>query len=81
MAMRGFILGQKVVIKESGGKFFPARAVAWTDKPSARPEAVIKRNLAFEGAVGKCKAKSKYKHGTVWGISEYNECIAKELAG
>jgi len=79
MAMRLFVLGQKAVLKESGGKFFPSRAVAWTDNPAARPAAVKERNEAFKKAVEKCKTKSKYKGGTVWGKSEYNKCIAEIL--
>ena len=79
MAMRLFVLGTKAVLKESGGKFFPSRAVSWTDNPAARPKAVIERNKAFTSAAHACKTKSKYKGGTVWGVSEYNRCIGDQL--
>ena len=79
MAMRAYILGTKAVVKESGGKHFLSRAVAWTDKPTARPKAVIARNEAFKSAVAACKGESKSKGGTVWGVSDFNECIRKKL--
>lgn len=79
MAMKGFIYGMKAVVKESGGRPFLSRAVAWTDKPKLRPKAVKERNVAFSKAVEGCKALPKGKAGTVWGVSEYNRCIAKKL--
>ena len=79
MAMRLFVMGQKAVLKESGGKFFLSKAVGWTDNPAARPAAVKARNEKFKRAVATCKTKSKYKGGTVWGVSEYNKCIAEIL--
>jgi len=78
--MRLYILGTKAVLKESGGKFFPSSAVAWTDNPAARPKEVIDRNKAFTTAVAGCKGESKYKGGTVWGVSKYNRCIGDRLA-
>jgi len=80
MAMRGYILGQKFVLKESGGKFFPSSAVAWTDNPGARPAKVIEKNREFAEAAKACRGASKYKGGTVWGISEFNKCIAEKLS-
>jgi len=79
MAMRIYVMGQKAVLKESGGKFFLSRAVGWTDNPTARPAAVKERNEAFKRAVASCRNKSKYKGGTVWGKSEYNKCIGEIL--
>jgi len=80
MAMRAYVLGTKAVVKESGGKFFLSRAVAWTDNPKARPASVVSRNEAFKSAVAACRAESKYKGGTVWGKSKFNECIASRLS-
>ena len=77
--MRAYVLGQKAVIKESGGKFFLSKAVSWTDKPALRPERVKARNDAFKSAVAACAGKSKSKGGTVWGVSEYNKCIRAQL--
>ena len=77
--MRAYILGVKAVVKESGGRFFLSRAVPWTDAPERRPPAVKERNEAFKRAVAGCKDKSKYKGGTVWGVSEFNRCIARAL--
>jgi len=79
MAMRGYVLGTKFVLKESGGKFFPSRAVPWTDNPSARPARVIEKNEEFKRAVEACRAMPKYKGGTVWGKSKFNECIGEKL--
>ena len=79
MAMRAFVLGQKAVIKESGGKFFLSKAVPWTDKPTVRPEAVKARNQAFTAAVEACRGASKSKGGTVWGKSEFNKCVGDHL--
>jgi len=79
MAMRAYILGQKAVIKQSGGKFFLSKAVAWTDNPKARPKAVVARNEAFKSAVAGCKVKPKSKGCTVWGVSEFNKCIGERL--
>jgi hypothetical protein len=79
MAMKGYIYGKKAVVKESGGKPFLSSAVAWTDNPSARPSGVVARNEAFTSAAGSCKARSKSKHGTVWGVSDYNKCIGEHL--
>jgi len=79
MAMRAYILGTKAVIKESGGKFFLSRAVPWTDNPKARPARVIEKNIEFTKAVEACKTESKYKGGTVWGVSKFNKCIAEYL--
>jgi len=79
MAMRGYVLGTKFVLKQSGGKFFPSSAVSWTDNPQARPPAVIKKNEDFKKAVEVCRNRSKYKGGTVWGKSEFNECIGEQL--
>jgi len=77
--MRTYILGTKAVVKQSGGKFFLSRAVAWTDNPSARPASVKAKNEAFKSAVAACRSESKYKGGTVWGASKFNECIADHL--
>ncbi len=79
MAMKGYIYGKKAVVKESGGKPFLSSAVAWTDEPAMRPEGVVKRNEAFTRAVGRCKGESKSKHGTVWGVSDFNKCIGRAL--
>lgn len=79
MAMKGFIYGKKAVVKESGGKPFLSSAVAWTDNPAMRPPEVVERNVAFTRAVGKCTGESKSKHGTVWGVSDYNKCIGRAL--
>jgi hypothetical protein len=79
MAVKAYMLGKKLVIKESGGKFFPSGAVAWTDNPAARPDAVMTRNTAFTGAAKACTGRSKSKHGTVWGKSDYNKCIGDHL--
>lgn len=79
MAMKGFIYGKKAVVKESGGKPFLSSAVAWTDAPALRPKGVVRRNEAFTGAVARCKGESKSKHGTVWGVSDYNKCIGRAL--
>lgn len=79
MAMKGFIYGKKAVVKESGGKPFLSSAVAWTDNPTARPKGVVVRNEAFTRATGRCKGESKAKHGTVWGVSDYNKCIGHAL--
>lgn len=79
MATRMYLLGQKVVAKESGGKYFLSRAVPWTDEPGKRPEPVIKKNEEFIKAVEKCKTLPKYKGGTVWGVSKFNRCIAEAL--
>ena len=77
--MRAYILGQKAVIKESGGRFFLSKAVAWTDNPKARPKKVVERNEAFAKAAKGCKVKPKSKGGTVWGVSEFNKCIGERL--
>lgn len=77
--MRSYILGTKAVVKESGGKFFLSRAVPWTDKPAARPAKVKSRNEAFTSAAKSCKSEKKGKGGTVWGVSDYNECIGRAL--
>lgn len=79
MAMRGFVIGVPTVVKESGGKYFLSRAVAWTDAPEKMPKKVKARTEAFKTAVAGCKAESKSKAGTVWGVSDYNRCIAKKL--
>ncbi|MEM1543720.1 MAG: hypothetical protein QW795_03460 [Candidatus Bathyarchaeia archaeon] len=79
MAMRAYILGQKAVVKESGGKYFLSRAVPWTDAPEKRPKAVVERNIAFTQAVKRCVAEPKSKAGTVWGVSKFNQCIAEAL--
>jgi len=79
MAMRLYVLGTKAVLKQSGGRFFPSSAVAWTDNPAARPEAVKSRNEAFKKAVAGCRTESKYKGGTVWGVSKFNRCIGDAL--
>ena len=79
MAMRAFVLGQKAVVKESGGKFFLSKAVSWTDKPALRPKKVVARNEAFITAVEACRAEPKGKGGTVWGKSTYNKCIGDHL--
>lgn len=78
--MRLYVLGTKAVLKESGGKWFPSSAVGWTDNPTARPKAVVTRNEAFTSAVKGCLAESKYKGGTVWGISPFNKCIGDKLS-
>jgi hypothetical protein len=79
MAMRGYIYGKKAVVKESGGKPFLSSAVPWTDAPNLRPAGVVRRNEAFSRATVGCKTQSKSKHGTVWGISDYNKCIGRAL--
>jgi len=79
MAMKGFIYGKKAVVKESGGKPFLSSAVAWTDAPAMRPKEVVARNEAFSRVVPRCKAESKSKHGTVWGVSDFNKCIGRAL--
>jgi CRISPR/Cas system-associated protein Cas5 (RAMP superfamily) len=79
MAFKTFIYGTKAVVKESGGKPFLSRAVAWTDNPSAMPPAVRERTEAFKRAIPTCRAESKYKGGTVWGVSKFNRCLAEAL--
>ena len=79
MAMKGYIYGKKAVVKESGGRTFLSSAVPWTDNPKAMPPAVKARTEAFTSAVSGCLVSPKGKHGTVWGVSDYNECIGKAL--
>ncbi len=79
MAVRGKFLDKEVVIKESGGKTYISEAVPWAGHPEKRPKEVIDVNEAFKKAVEKCKDKSKFKHGTVWGVSEFNKCIGEEM--
>lgn len=79
MSARGYVLGMKVVLKESGGKYFLSRAVPWTDAPEKRPKAVVERNREFTEAVKRCVTEPKSKAGTVWGVSKFNRCIAEAL--
>lgn len=79
MAVKGMIFGNKVVMKESGGRYFLSRAVPWTDAPGKAPEAVKRRNEAFKSAVPGCRSESKYKGGNVWGVSKFNKCLGEAL--
>jgi len=79
MAVRGTIFGKEVIIKESGGKTYFSEEVPWTGHPEKRPKEVIDVNEVFKIAVEICKDKSKFKGGTVWGISEFNKCIGEEV--
>lgn len=80
MAVEGYVVGIPVVIKESGGKFFLSREVGWAKRLGGKiPESVRARNDAFKGAVAGCRTESKYKGGTVWGVSAFNKCIGERL--
>lgn len=68
-----------VLIKMSGGRPYFSAPVAWYKKPSAMPPAVRERTEAFKAAVPACRAQSKYKGGTTWGASKFNECIGTAL--
>jgi hypothetical protein len=74
-----YVYGIKAIVKTSGGRSFLSRAVPWADEPSKMPPAVRARTEAFTDAVPKCVPESKAKHGTVWGVSDYNKCIGKAL--
>ena len=81
MAVEGYVVGIPVVIKESGGKFFLSREVGWAKRlHGKRPAGVVRRNEAFKSAVAGCRTMSKYKGGTVWGVSEFNKCIGDKLS-
>jgi hypothetical protein len=79
MASKRFVYGAMSVVKESGGRPFLSKAVSWTDHPELMPPAVKRRTEAFTAAVPGCKAESKYKGGTVWGVSKFNKCLADAL--
>ena len=85
-------LGETLVIKESGGKFFLSSVVPWayrgvpgvsrTKALEKRPDRVVERNRKFTEAADVCdSAGFGKKKGTVWNASKYNQCVGLYLQG
>lgn len=79
MAMKGHFLGIPIVVKQSGGKFYPSRGPSWMNNPSAVPAAVKRQNEKLAGAAKACKGKSNRRSSVFSRNSAFLDCVRAKL--